>query len=64
MEMGGPIGHLVRALGGDVEAADMIERMEAAEGLDHDDDEEDEDRVPGEYVEEDDEEGMFLSVNF
>lgn len=56
MEMGGPIGHLVRALGGDVEAADIIERMEAAEDMDHDDDE-DEERVPGEYVEEDDEEG-------
>ncbi|KAK0100661.1 hypothetical protein ONS95_007113 [Cadophora gregata] len=57
MEMGGPIGHLVRALGGDVEAADMIERMEAAEGMDHDEDDEDEERIPGEYAEDDEEEG-------
>ncbi|KAL5323806.1 hypothetical protein ACEPPN_008348 [Leptodophora sp. 'Broadleaf-Isolate-01'] len=55
MEMGGPIGHLVRALGGDVDAAEIIERMEA-EAMDPDDDE-DEERVPGEYVEDDDDEG-------
>ncbi|KAK2627602.1 hypothetical protein QTJ16_003568 [Diplocarpon rosae] len=56
IEMGGPIGQLVRALG-DVDAADMIERIEA-EGIDRDDDEDDDDdeeRIPGEYVEEDDE---------
>ncbi|CZT43952.1 related to TOM1 protein [Rhynchosporium secalis] len=56
MEMGGPIGHLVRALGGgDVDAAQIIERMEA-EGMDPEDDEDDE-RIPGEYVEDEDEEG-------
>ncbi|CAL3973447.1 unnamed protein product [Diplocarpon coronariae] len=55
IEMGGPIGQLVRALG-DVDAADMIERMEA-EGIDRDDEDDDdeEERIPGEYVEDDDE---------
>ncbi|KAL2073000.1 hypothetical protein VTL71DRAFT_10324 [Oculimacula yallundae] len=56
MEMGGPIGHLVRALGGgDVDAAQLLERMDA-EGMDPDD-EEDDGRGPGEYVEDEDEEG-------
>ncbi|CZR52630.1 related to TOM1 protein [Phialocephala subalpina] len=53
--MGGPLGHLVRALGGDDAAADILERMEA-EGVDMDAGDDDE-RVPGEYAEEDDEEG-------
>lgn len=53
--MGGPLGHLVRALGGDDAAADILERMEA-EGVDMDAGDDDE-RVPGEYAEEEDEEG-------
>jgi E3 ubiquitin-protein ligase HUWE1 len=53
----GPLGHLVRALGGE-DAEDMIEQMEQqmeAEGIDPGDD--DEDRIAGEYVEDDDNEG-------
>jgi E3 ubiquitin-protein ligase HUWE1 len=61
MEMaGGPIGHLVRALGGGEDAEDMIEQMEAqldAEGIDPGDD--DEGHIAGEY-EEDVEEGMSI----
>lgn len=54
--VGGPIGQLVRALGGDVNAADMIERMEA-EGIDADEDEDE--RMQEEEYGEDDEEGML-----
>ncbi|TVY92941.1 E3 ubiquitin-protein ligase TOM1-like [Lachnellula willkommii] len=49
----GPLGHLVRALGGE-DAEDMIEQMEQqmeADGIDPGDDE---DRIAGEYIEEDD----------
>ncbi|KUJ13456.1 uncharacterized protein LY89DRAFT_754201 [Mollisia scopiformis] len=53
--MGGPLGHLVRALGGNDDAAqDILERMEA-EGVDMDEGDDDE-RVAGEYVEDGDEE--------
>ncbi|TVY36649.1 E3 ubiquitin-protein ligase [Lachnellula subtilissima] len=49
----GPLGHLVRALGGE-DAEDMIEQMEQqmeADGIDPGDDE---DLIAGEYIEEDD----------
>ncbi|TVY39925.1 E3 ubiquitin-protein ligase [Lachnellula occidentalis] len=49
----GPLSHLVRALGGE-DAEDMIEQMEQqmeADGIDPGDDE---DRIAGEYIEEDD----------
>jgi E3 ubiquitin-protein ligase HUWE1 len=55
----GPLGILVRALGGGEGAVDMLERMEEqmeAEGLEHDDEE---DRMGGEYVEEGDGDGKF-----
>jgi E3 ubiquitin-protein ligase HUWE1 len=52
---GGPIGHLVRALAGDAEAAEIIERLEA-EGIDPGEEDEEE-QMQGEYAE-DDEEGM------
>lgn len=55
----GPLGHLVRALGGE-DAEDMIEQMEQhmeAEGIDPGDDD---DRLVGEYGEDDDNDGMPL----
>jgi E3 ubiquitin-protein ligase HUWE1 len=59
--MGGPLGHLVRALGGDEATADIIERMEA-EGLgEGEDEDEDEERITGEFAEEGDEEGSLRS---
>lgn len=56
--MGGPLGHLVRALGGDDATADIIERMEA-EGLGDDEEEDDdgEERMEAEFLEEGDEDG-------
>jgi E3 ubiquitin-protein ligase HUWE1 len=57
---GGPLEHLVRALGGDEGAVDMLERMEEriqAEGIDPDDDEA---HITGEYMEEVDDEGKPL----
>ncbi|RDL40186.1 Hect, E3 ligase [Venustampulla echinocandica] len=58
MDMGGQLGHIVRALGGE-DAAEMMERMEEqmeAEGIDHDEDEEDEDRLGPDFIDEGDEE--------
>jgi E3 ubiquitin-protein ligase HUWE1 len=55
--MGGPLGHLVRALGGDEATADIIERMEA-EGMGDGDEEDDEERIAGDFPEDGDEEGM------
>jgi len=58
----GPLGHLVRALGGE-DAEDMIEQMEQqmeAEGIDPGDDE---DRIAGEYVEDEDNEGKWQIFN-
>jgi E3 ubiquitin-protein ligase HUWE1 len=58
--VGGPLGHLVRALGGGEDAEEMLERMEEqleAEGINPDDNDE---RIGAEYMEADvDEEGMF-----
>jgi E3 ubiquitin-protein ligase HUWE1 len=58
--VGGPLGHLVRALGGGEDAEEMLERMEEqleAEGIDPGDDDE---RMGAEYMEaEIDEEGKF-----
>ena len=58
--VGGPLGHLVRALGGGEDAEEMLERMEEqleAEGIDPGDDEE---RMGAEYMEEEiDEEGKI-----
>lgn len=54
--IGGPLGNLVRALGGDEATADMIERMEA-EGM-REEVLDDEERIAGEFAEEGDEEGM------
>lgn len=59
--VGGPLGHLVRALGaGGEDAEEMLERMEEqleAEGIDPDDGEE---RMGGEYMEEMDDEGRTI----
>jgi E3 ubiquitin-protein ligase HUWE1 len=55
--VGGPLGELVRALGGGEGAVDILERMEEqmeAEGLEPGDDEE---RVGGEYMEDGDGDG-------
>ncbi|KAJ5037929.1 uncharacterized protein L3040_006805 [Drepanopeziza brunnea f. sp. 'multigermtubi'] len=50
---GGPIGHLVRALAGDAEAAEIIGRMEA-DGIDAGEEDEEE-QMQGEYAEDDEE---------
>lgn len=58
--VGGPLGNLVRALGGGEDAVDILERMEEqmeAEGLDAGDDE---DRMGGDYMEEGDGDGKSL----
>jgi len=61
--VGGPIGHLVRALSGGEDAEEMLERMEEqleAEGLNAGDD--DDERMP-EYMEaEIDEEGKIVPL--
>ena len=57
--VGGPLGHLVRALGGGEDAEEMLERMEEqleAEGINPGDDEE---RMGAEYMEEIDDEGKI-----
>lgn len=59
--VGGPLGDLVRALGGGEGAVDILERMEEqmeAEGMDVGDDDE---RLGADYMEDGDGDGMFTS---